>query len=166
MKTIAVIVAILLLSCTAKTVKVQVAVSTPKAHPILLPPKPREASAPLPMENAAGFISFANIYFDYDKADLRPDALDQLGKIGSTLTIRPETLCIYGHCDERGSNDYNMALGLRRAQAARDWLTAFGISGNRILVSSFGKEHPAVEGCADDPCHQKNRRCEFTVKGE
>lgn len=104
------------------------------------------------------------IYFDYDSYALRPDALATLKtnaeKFSSDPAISEAYIQIEGHCDERGTQEYNLALGEKRALAARDYLTKLGVSGSRIVTISYGEEAPA------DPGHNEsswalNRRCEF-----
>jgi peptidoglycan-associated lipoprotein len=103
------------------------------------------------------------IYFDFDKSDLRPEAQAILKKKAEWLRKHPEFfLRIEGHCDERGTNEYNLALGYRRAQAAKNFLVSLGISPDRIRTISYGEERPA------DPRHNeeawaKNRRDEFKL---
>ena len=106
------------------------------------------------------------VYFDFDSADLRQDGKDTLGqnataiKANGSLAVRIE-----GHCDERGTVEYNLALGDRRARAAREQLISLGVSGNKLRTISYGKERPA------DPGHTEaawalNRRAEFVFIAE
>jgi len=101
-------------------------------------------------------------YFDYDKASLRPDALTALqadsAELRDILKDYPDyKLSIEGHCDERGSAEYNIALGEKRAQAAKDYLVQVGIPAGQLNLVSYGKERPV---CAehDEACWQRNRR--------
>jgi peptidoglycan-associated lipoprotein len=101
-------------------------------------------------------------YFDYDKASLRPDALKALQadstELRDILKDYPEyKLTIEGHCDERGSAEYNIALGDKRAESAKDYLVQVGIPSSQLNVLSLGKEQQV---CAehDETCWQKNRR--------
>jgi len=101
-------------------------------------------------------------YFDYDKATLRPDAVKALEKDSSELRdilkdFPDYKLTIEGHCDERGSAEYNMALGDKRADAAKEYLVNVGIPAQQLAVVSFGKEHPVCEE-HDEACWQRNRR--------
>jgi len=101
-------------------------------------------------------------YFDYDKANLRPDALQALQKdsneLRDILKDYPDyKLAIEGHCDERGSAEYNLALGNKRAEAAKDYLVGVGIPASQFNVVSYGKEHPVCQD-HDENCWQKNRR--------
>lgn len=101
-------------------------------------------------------------YFDYNKASLRPDALKALAadstELRDILKDYPNyKLTIEGHCDERGSDEYNIALGDRRAQAAKDYLVQVGIPAVQLNLISYGKEHPVCQE-HDEACWQQNRR--------
>lgn len=101
-------------------------------------------------------------YFDYNKRTLRPDAETALQANVKTLTdilrLYPDyKLTVEGNCDERGSEEYNLALGDARARAARDYLVALGIPGNQLMVISYGKDHPVCTE-HDEACWQRNRR--------
>lgn len=105
--------------------------------------------------------------FDYDKATIRPDAMkalqDDVAVIKSTLAKYPtEVVKIEGHCDERGSAEYNLALGDRRAAAAKEFLVGMGISANQLSPVSYGKEHQV---CSDhtEACWQANRRAHLVA---
>jgi peptidoglycan-associated lipoprotein len=100
-------------------------------------------------------------YFDYDKADIRPDARDALSKTADFLKAHPSIKAsIEGHCDERGSTEYNLGLGDRRASAVKQYLVSLGVSADRLTTVSFGKEKPF---CTDhiETCWQQNRRGHF-----
>ena len=103
------------------------------------------------------------IYFDFDKSDLKPEARAILRKKADWLLKHPEySVRIEGNCDERGTNEYNLALGQRRADAAKKFLVALGVDEARISTISYGEERPA------DPRHceeawAKNRRDEFKL---
>jgi peptidoglycan-associated lipoprotein len=107
--------------------------------------------------------NLSNIYFDFDSAFLQVQAREDLQKIGAWLSQNPDTkIRIEGNCDERGSEEYNLALGERRAVAAKSYLANLGISPKNIITISFGEENPA------DPEHNeaawaKNRRDEFNI---
>ncbi len=101
-------------------------------------------------------------YFDYDKYALRPDAMKALqadsSELRDILKDYPDyKLTVEGHCDERGSAEYNVALGDRRAAAAKDYLVGVGIPSAQLSVISYGKEKPVCEE-HDEACWQKNRR--------
>lgn len=98
------------------------------------------------------------IFFDFDKSDLRPDARAQIQKWAEFLKKYPQdTVTIEGHCDERGTREYNLALGERRAAAGKRYLTSLGIDVKRIATISYGKERPAVVG-SNEAAWAQNRR--------
>jgi peptidoglycan-associated lipoprotein len=107
---------------------------------------------------------FGDIYFDFDKYDIRPEAKPILQSVADWLMKNKSAdLLIEGHCDERGTNEYNLALGDRRAKAARDSLVALGISSGRINFISYGEEKPLCTEKTEE-CWQKNRRAHFVVQ--
>lgn len=104
-------------------------------------------------------------FFNYDKADIRADAREALTKTADFLRSYPQvSVVIEGHCDERGTTEYNVALGDRRSDSAKDFLVAQGISADRIQTVSYGKERPF---CTQDneSCWQQNRRAHFRMGG-
>lgn len=106
-----------------------------------------------------------DVYFEFDKATLTDATRSQLGKNADFLKSQDGedfVITIEGHCDERGTNDYNLALGDRRANSARDYLTSLGISGDRLKTISYGEERPRCEESNED-CWQLNRRAYFRV---
>jgi len=103
------------------------------------------------------------IYFDFDKYDLKPDARTTIEKWAQWLQQNPNvTVTIEGHCDERGTREYNLGLGERRATAARNYLIALGVNGNRVGTISYGKERP-VCATSNEACWGQNRRDHMTV---
>ncbi len=130
----------------------RVAVSTP-------PPPP--APAPAPDMDAIFRNGVHDAYFDFNKADIRPDARQALAQTAELLRNYPQfRVTIEGHCDERGSTEYNLALGDRRAGAVKQYLVSLGISADRMSTVSFGKEKPF---CSEhnETCWQQNRRGHF-----
>ena len=116
----------------------------------------REGKAP-----AAGPLK--DIYFDFDRYDLKPDARATLKANADWLKANPSARAeIEGHCDERGTNEYNLALGAKRAQAARDYLITLGIAKGRISTKSYGEELPVCKE-QNEGCWQKNRHDRFVV---
>jgi peptidoglycan-associated lipoprotein len=100
-------------------------------------------------------------YFDYDKADLRPDARQAITKTADFLKNYPQLkVTIEGHCDERGSTEYNLGLGDRRASAVKQFLVSLGIPADRVSTVSFGKEKPFCME-SNETCWQQNRRGHF-----
>jgi len=105
------------------------------------------------------------IHFDYDKSNIRSDDAGTLDQKVAILQANPELrIRIGGHCDERGSDEYNLALGNRRAQAAKQYLVSHGIDGSRIETQSWGEERPLVDG-HDETAWSQNRRDEFEIIG-
>jgi peptidoglycan-associated lipoprotein len=102
-------------------------------------------------------------FFDYDTYDIRSDAQAVLAKDASFLVSHPDIkVVIGGYCDERGSNEYNLALGQKRADAAKNALVQAGVAANRIRVVSYGKEKPFCSESTEE-CWQQNRRAGFTI---
>lgn len=105
-----------------------------------------------------------DVYFDFDEADLRAEAREQLGQNASWLRENPDYVAtIEGHCDERGTNEYNLALGERRANAAKSYIVSLGVSEDRLSTISFGEERPVCTD-ASESCWQRNRRAHFVVR--
>jgi peptidoglycan-associated lipoprotein len=139
---------------------VTVEVTTPSAPP---PPPtgPRLSSAEMLQQQSQ------DAYFDYDKSDIRPDAREALthdaGLLKQIFAQDPNfSVVVEGHSDERGSAEYNLALGDRRASAAKEFLTQLGVSGDRIKTISYGKERPQCTE-ANEECWQKNRRAHLSA---
>ena len=104
-----------------------------------------------------------NIYFDFDKSELKPEARAILEKKAAWLNDNPGfSVRIEGHCDERGTNEYNLALGENRANAAMKYLNALGVAGDRMMTVSYGEEQPADPG-HNEAAWAKNRRDEFKL---
>jgi len=109
---------------------------------------------------------FQDIYFDYDEYQIQPDARPILEAVSSWLLKNSSAkISVEGNCDERGTNEYNLALGDRRAKAVRDYLIALGIAPDRIQTISYGEEKPVCMEQAEQ-CWAKNRRVHFVVLGE
>lgn len=105
------------------------------------------------------------VRFDFDESDLRDDARSRLdAKLPILLANPGVTLRISGHADERGSDEYNLALGQRRASAAKRYLTERGVADGRIETASFGEEQPVAAG-GDESAYAANRRAEFEITG-
>ena len=107
-----------------------------------------------------------DVHFTFDQYTLRPEAKRVLDQSAAWLKSRPQALLmIEGHCDERGTSEYNFALGERRAKASMDYLVGRGVDARRIQVVSMGEEHPTCQS-ATEACWAKNRRAHFLVKGQ
>ena len=137
--------------------------------PVAVAPAPAPAPAPEPARPAPPKEYRANdalkpIYFDFDKATVRQSDAKILDASAQWLNSNSNyLLLIEGHCDERGTNDYNLALGDRRAKAAMNYLVAQGVKSDRITIVSYGEERPA---CTEhnEGCWAKNRRSQFLIK--
>ncbi|MCO4101620.1 OmpA family protein [Gemmatimonas sp.] len=113
--------------------------------------------------SAARMRLLETIFFEYDADELRDDARTALDAKIAILNANPGLrIRVAGHCDERGSDEYNIALGRRRAEAAKRYLTDRGIDAARIETSSFGRERPAVQGTTEE-AWSRNRRDEFEI---
>ncbi len=135
---------------------------------VTVPPPPPPPPPAKPTRSAADILAsdVQDAYFDYDKSDIRDDAR-------ATLTHDAEVLkqllndnpgfnvTIEGHCDERGSAEYNMGLGDRRATSAKDFLVQLGVPADRLKTISYGKERPQCKEATEE-CYQKNRRVHFS----
>jgi peptidoglycan-associated lipoprotein len=103
------------------------------------------------------------VFFAFDRSDITPEAQEILARQADWLRRYPNvTVTIEGHCDERGTREYNLALGERRAQAVKNVLVASGIPASRISTISYGKERPAVVGSSEE-AYAQNRRAVTTV---
>jgi peptidoglycan-associated lipoprotein len=128
------------------------------------PPAPPAVSTQTFAEIAA---RLRDLHFDYDKSDVRPEDQSILSSDASALKtifarFPSSNIIIEGHCDERGSAEYNIALGDRRASATRDALAALGVPGDRLRTVSYGKERPACTE-ENETCFQQNRRAHFNA---
>ncbi|MEW6326334.1 MAG: peptidoglycan-associated lipoprotein Pal [Thermodesulfobacteriota bacterium] len=175
---------IFLMSCCAKRVSVSEEEVAKAPETVAPAPKPVETVAPKPMVEEAMPVTAAPkeevlamaegrtsagllpVYFDFDKYNIRGDQtsrLDQNAKwLKKNLTAR---IRIEGNCDERGSNEYNLALGERRANSVQEYLTNLGIAPERIETLSYGEERPLCPG-HDEECWAKNRRADFVTIGK
>ena len=131
--------------------------AAPSGEPVATPvrPAPREFVA---------IPELRDIHFDFDKYDIRPGDARTLDANAAWLKASAsQLLLVEGHCDERGTNEYNVALGDRRAKAAMNYLVAQGVRANRITVISYGEERPL---CTEhnEACWSQNRRAHFLVR--
>ena len=103
----------------------------------------------------------ASVYFDYNSYSLRPDALTTLKANAELIKRNKDALIqIEGHCDERGTQEYNLTLGEKRALATRNYLISLGVAAERLPIVSYGEEDP-VDTTHTEAARAKNRRCEF-----
>jgi peptidoglycan-associated lipoprotein len=136
---------------------IQAAPATPAAP---LPPP----ATPAPAISDALKAALADVYFDYDRFAIRNEAQKILEANARVLKSKNGwKLLVEGHCDERGTADYNLVLGERRAQSVKRYLQNLGVSASQVQITSFGKERPF---CADhsDACWQQNRRAHFVIQ--
>ncbi|SRR6266545_1213206 len=121
------------------------------------------AARPAPSEFSEA-RELAEIQFDFDRYDIRPEAATILDANATWLKANANSLLlIEGHCDERGTNEYNVALGDRRAKATMNYLVAHGVASTRISIISYGEERPSCT-THDEACWAKNRRAHFLLK--
>ena len=126
--------------------------------PAVVPKAPEKKEELVPRD-----LSFATIYFDFDKSDIKPEQRDAINR-NAQLMSRYNTvrIRIEGHCDERGTEEYNMALGQRRADSVERYLTDYGISSSRITTVSYGEMRP-VDSEHNEAAWSKNRRGEIII---
>jgi peptidoglycan-associated lipoprotein len=144
---------------TTASATVNVSAPPPPPPPVVEPPK-------ITIDEAIA-SKVQDAYFDYDKTDIRSDARDVLSNDAAALKailadFPNASIVIEGHCDERGSAEYNLGLGDRRASAAKEFLQGLGVSADRLKTISYGKERPQ---CTEqtETCWQKNRRVHFAA---
>lgn len=134
-----------------------------KTEPMKEEAKPEAAQEEAKERAAAASAGLQPIYFDFDKSFIRDDARPVMKANAEWLKANPKVkIKIEGNCDERGTKEYNQALGQRRATSAKKYLTDMGISAKRISLISYGKEKPICTEHTED-CWQKNRRDDFAA---
>ena len=140
------------------------AAPTPAPAPAPTPPATAAPAArPAPAEFRAD-DNLKDIFFDFDKYDIRPGDTKVLDANASWLKSNANHLVlIEGHCDERGTNEYNLALGERRAKSTMNYLVSQGVQASRITIISYGEERPTCTQKTEE-CWAKNRRAHFLVK--
>jgi len=134
----------------------------PTATPAPPPASSAPGRPPRPSEFAAT-EHLRDIHFDFDKYDIRPGDAKILDADAAWLKTNTDLVLIEGHCDERGTSEYNLALGDRRAKAAMRYLVGQGVQAGRITTISYGKERPTCTG-HDEACWSRNRRSHFLAK--
>ena len=126
------------------------------------PPKAEEIMILPPEESDAAFSEMGMVYFAYDKSEITADFEEVIQKNYEWINQNPDVqIQLEGHCDERGTNEYNLALGERRAKAVFDYLVSLGANPSQFTIVSFGEERPAVYG-SNESSWRQNRRVEFT----
>lgn len=141
------------------------AASTPKAVEEIKPATTADNQETKQIAKAEVQAALESIYFGFDSSDLNKSAGDTLAVNAENLlkANQDKKISIQGHCDERGSAEYNLALGERRAKAAAKYLMTMGVKPERVATISYGKERPAVQG-NDESAWSKNRRDEFVIQ--
>jgi peptidoglycan-associated lipoprotein len=141
------------------------ATSTARVTVSSAPPPPPPAPAAV-SEQTLFEQNIKDAFFDYNKSDIRPDAQQALTTDADFLKSHPSiNFTVEGHCDERGSEEYNLGLGDRRANAAKSFLVNLGISASRITTISYGKDRPFCTE-SNEECWQKNRRAHLVMGSE
>jgi peptidoglycan-associated lipoprotein len=151
---------------TKGTAEVKEEKVAPPAEPMQpeVTPAPKVEETPVGREAPPTPAGLADIHFDYDKYNIKDDARATLDNNGRWMKDHPGVhVKIEGHCDERGTNEYNLALGERRAQAAKRYLTALGIDASRLSTISYGEERPQCSS-HDESCYAQNRRDHFAAQ--
>jgi peptidoglycan-associated lipoprotein len=139
--------------------------ATASARVTVTVPAPAAATPRQPSLEELFTKEVQDAFFDYDKASIRDDARSALAKTAEFLRSYPQVaVVIEGHCDERGSTEYNVALGDRRDDAAKEFLVSQGVAGDRIQTVSYGKERPFCTQ-SNEACWQQNRRAHFRMAG-
>ena len=138
------------------------------ATPATAKPTPAK-KGPLGAPPGSGVDFYVNVgdrvFFDFDKSEIKPEAADVLKRQAAWLQKYPnKTIVVEGHCDERGTREYNLALGERRANAVREYLISLGVAAARIETISYGKERPAVLG-SNESAWSQNRRAVTLPQG-
>ena len=128
------------------------------------PAPARPADARPDVKTFTSIPELKDVFFDFDKYDIRPDDSRTLDANAGWFKSNPNHLIlIEGHCDERGTNEYNLALGERRAKATMNYLVSQGVQASRITIISYGEERPVCTEKTEE-CWSKNRRAQFLVK--
>ncbi len=120
------------------------------------------AGSPIGVGREISDVDFPDIHFDFDRYDIKTEYRPVLMDLSNWLISNEAVLLIAGHADERGTNEYNLALGDRRAKATRDFLMASGVPSRKIEYISYGEERPLCTEQAES-CWTRNRRSNFTI---
>lgn len=119
-----------------------------------------------PLKDPSNILSKRNVFFDYDKYDVKDEFKPLVQAHAKYLSSNPGAgIIVQGNCDERGSREYNIALGQRRAEAVRKMLNVLGVADKQIETVSFGEEKPRA-ACHDESCWKENRRSDIVYVGE
>lgn len=163
--TIASLAFLALAACATNETKAPPKATTPTTPKVAAAPRPAESKADAPLPGTVKKPSTDPLYFSYDAHTLEPDAQARLRDIAAYLRENPgATVRISGHADERGTSEYNLALGDARSRAAREYLIKLGVAPERIRFETLGEEKPADPG-HDETAWAKNRRDEIVFEG-
>jgi peptidoglycan-associated lipoprotein len=152
--------------------EIQVTAPEPAPAPTMADPEPAAPTDPLAGDDLDAINAYArergllgDVYFQYNSADLSPEARRRLADNAGFFNRYPQfEALVEGHCDERGTAEYNLALGERRASTTVGYLSSLGVDGARLRTLSYGKERPVCTG-DDESCRQQNRRAHFVIVG-
>jgi peptidoglycan-associated lipoprotein len=127
------------------------------------PGRSGEGASRQPVQDFGAVSDLLDVHFEFDRYDIQPAQARVLDSNARWLRSNRDLVLIEGHCDERGTSEYNLALGERRAASTLSYLVSQGVSASRITIVSYGKERPQ---CTDNTaeCRQRNRRAHFLVK--
>ncbi len=132
------------------------------AERVETPSQGKAVESALPADDQAKSI-FKDVLFDYDMYDIKPEARPALDAVAAYLGSNKNiNIVVEGHCDDRGTNEYNLALGERRAKSAKSYLTSLGVSPDRMIIITFGEEKPLCTA-QNEACWQLNRRVHFVI---
>jgi peptidoglycan-associated lipoprotein len=136
---------------------------TPITEPVVVPPEPEDTVSGKSLDDLNRDSPLTPVFFELDSSDLSADAQATLQQNAGVLKkYGTWQITIEGHCDERGTAEYNLALGERRAIVARDYLVSLGVSVNRVRTVSYGKEFP-FEPAHEEAAWSRNRRAHFVI---
>ncbi len=148
---------------TERAPTTDVAPDTTPAGPVDVQEEPPPKSIRELQADAERSGLLGDVFYDFDKYDLRSEARDRLQKNAGYMNQNPSLrFTIEGHCDERGTNEYNIALGQSRGTSALDYLVSLGVSASRFKTISYGEERPFCTE-SNEACWQKNRRARFVI---
>ena len=160
------------LTCLAGSLVLATAIgcsSSVEEEPITTPTGSEFSEAPMPSDDSSSStrqtLDFATVYFDFDSYEIRSDARPALRENADAISAGAAPgaqITVEGHCDERGSSEYNLALGERRANAVKRYLVDLGVPSSRLRSVSYGEDRPAVNG-HDESAWRYNRRAEFVL---
>jgi peptidoglycan-associated lipoprotein len=153
----------LTVACQKRVAVQQPAVEEQKEAVVVVEEQKEEVVAVVPLTKLDDMVMKDDIYFDFDKSNLKPAAQESLLRKAEWLRESSDvTITIEGHCDDRGTNEYNLALGDRRAESAKAFLLNLGVPASRLTTISYGEERPVCFG-HNEQCWSKNRRAHFTI---